>query len=96
MLGYVLMGGMLVVDCLVELFFDDRVVFFYGYIFGGYFVVVVVVLVNLEVMEREDLFGNVWCNENLFALELELLWDIFIVGDVWGVGYFRVVELVKD
>jgi adenosylmethionine-8-amino-7-oxononanoate aminotransferase len=53
-------------------------------------------LSNLDLFEREDLFGNVLRQENAFRHTLERLYDLPIVGDVRGDGYFYAVELVKD
>ena len=59
-------------------------------------VLVLVALANLDVMEREDILGNVRRNEDYFGEVMEGLRDLPLVGDLRGDGYFRVVELVKD
>src|SRR4029453_12128696 len=46
--------------------------------------------------EREDILGNVRRNEGAFRATLEKLYDLPIVGDVRGDGYFYGIELVKD
>ena len=51
-----------------------------------------VALKNLEVMEREDVLGNVRRNESYFQELLEKLGDKPIVGDVRGAGYFMVAR----
>ena len=53
-------------------------------------------LKNLEVMEREDVIGNVQRNEEYFRELLDRLGEKPIVGDVRGAGYFHSLELVKD
>jgi adenosylmethionine-8-amino-7-oxononanoate aminotransferase len=55
-----------------------------------------VALKNLEVMEREDVIGNVQRNEPYFRELLDRLGEKPIVGDVRGAGYFHSLELVKD
>jgi adenosylmethionine-8-amino-7-oxononanoate aminotransferase len=42
---------------------------------------------NLDIFEREDLLGNA-PQENNFRQTLERLYDLPIVGDVRGDGYF--------
>ena len=53
-------------------------------------------IANLDVFEREDLCGHVLAKEGEFRAALESLYDIPIVGDVRGDGYFLAIELVKD
>jgi adenosylmethionine-8-amino-7-oxononanoate aminotransferase len=53
-------------------------------------------LANLDVMEREDVIGNVQRNEPYFRELLKRLGEKPIVGDVRGAGYFMSLELVKD
>jgi adenosylmethionine-8-amino-7-oxononanoate aminotransferase len=53
-------------------------------------------LANLDVFESEDLLGNVLRHENDFRQTLEKLYDLPIVGNVRGDGYFYGIELVKD
>ncbi|HEY4610659.1 MAG TPA: aminotransferase class III-fold pyridoxal phosphate-dependent enzyme, partial [Ilumatobacteraceae bacterium] len=51
---------------------------------------------NLDILEREDLCGNVLTHEDMFTKLLDRLRDIPLVGDVRGDGYFRAIELVSD
>ncbi len=53
-------------------------------------------MANLDIFEKEDILGNVRRNEPLFRELLEGLYDIPIVGDVRGAGYFFGIELVKN
>jgi adenosylmethionine-8-amino-7-oxononanoate aminotransferase len=64
--------------------------------FGGHPVGAAVALANLDIFEREDLNGHVRANSGLFRSYLERLYDLPIVGDVRGDGYFFGIELVKD
>ena len=95
--GYAPLGGVIVSDRLSAPFLEgEAAVFLHGLTFGGHPVSCAVALANIEIMEREDLLGNVRRNEAIFDEVMEGLRDLPFVGDVRGCGYFRVVELVKD
>jgi adenosylmethionine-8-amino-7-oxononanoate aminotransferase len=69
----------------------------HGITFGGHPVATAVALRNIQIMEREDVLGNVRRNEAYFDEQLQgLLARHEIVGDVRGTGYFKSLELVKD
>ncbi|MEA2150804.1 MAG: hypothetical protein QOD69_2634 [Solirubrobacteraceae bacterium] len=90
------MGAMIVADHVAEPFMEGHESFAHGFTFGGHPVAAAVALANIDLMEREDLCGNVRANESPFRAMLEGLRDIEIVGDVRGAGYFQAIELVKD
>ena len=94
--GYSPLGGMLVSDRLMEPFSSGTATFLHGVTFAGHPVSSAVALANLDVFEQEDLLGNVRANEAAFRATLEKLYDLPIVGDVRGDGYFYGIELVKD
>ncbi len=94
--AYVPMGAMIVADHVAEPFMEGSESFVHGFTFGGHPVAAAVALANIELMEREDLCGNVRANEAGFRAMLESLRDIEIVGDVRGAGYFQAIELVKE
>jgi adenosylmethionine-8-amino-7-oxononanoate aminotransferase len=94
--GYSPLGGMLVSDRLFEPFRQGTTMFAHGYTFGGHPVSAAVALANLDLFEREDLLGHVLRNQDAFRSTLEKLYDLPIVGDVRGDGYFYGIELVKD
>jgi adenosylmethionine-8-amino-7-oxononanoate aminotransferase len=94
--GYAPMGGMICRDFLIEPFLEGEASFLHGITFAGHPVSAAVALANLDVFEREDLLGNVLANESAFRATLEKLYDLPIVGDVRGDGYFYGIELVKD
>jgi len=94
--GYSPLGGMLVSDTLMEPFTAGTATFLHGITFAGHPVSSAVALANLDVFEKEDLLGNVRANEGAFRATLEKLYDLPIVGDVRGAGYFYGIELVKD
>src|ERR1700727_2578342 len=94
--GYAPLGGMMVSDRLMEPFSSGTATFLHGVTFACHPVSSAVALANLDVFEQEDLLGNVRANEAAFRATLEKLYDLPIVGDVRGDGYFYGIELVKD
>ena len=94
--GYAPLGGLIASDRIVAPFLEDTKVFLHGITFGGHPVSCAVALANLDLMENEDVFGNVQRNMGAFDAVLQGLRDIPIVGDVRGDGYFRAIELVRD
>jgi adenosylmethionine-8-amino-7-oxononanoate aminotransferase len=94
--GYSPLGGMMVSDRLMEPYTKDENTFLHGITFAGHPVSCAVALANLDVFEKEDLLGNVRAHESAFRATLEKLYDLPIVGDVRGDGYFYGIEMVKD
>jgi adenosylmethionine-8-amino-7-oxononanoate aminotransferase len=94
--GYSPIGAMIASDRLFEPFHDATTTFPHGYTFGGHPVSAAVALANLEIFEREALNDRVKHHAPVFRATLEKLYDLPIVGDVRGEGYFYAVELVKD
>jgi adenosylmethionine-8-amino-7-oxononanoate aminotransferase len=94
--GYVPLGAMIATDELAEPFLKEKSWFAHGVTFGGHPVGAAVALANLDIFEREDLNGHVRANSATFRSYVERLYDLPIVGDVRGDGYFFGIELVKD
>jgi adenosylmethionine-8-amino-7-oxononanoate aminotransferase len=94
--GYAPLGGVLASKRIVEPFERDDEVFTHGLTFGGHPVSCAAALANLDIMHEEDLPGRVRRLEGEFRSTLEDLYDLPIVGDVRGMGYFWGIELVKD
>ena len=94
--AYVPMGGMIVSDRVFEPYAEGTAMFSHGSTFAGHPVSAATAMANLDVFEREDLCGHVLEKEPEFRAALESLYDIPIVGDVRGDGYFFAIELVKD
>jgi adenosylmethionine-8-amino-7-oxononanoate aminotransferase len=94
--GYVPMGAMVASDRLFEPFRHGTQMFAHGYTWGGHPVGAAVALANLDLFEREGIIENVRANEDAFRATLEKLYDLPIVGDVRGAGYFYGIEMVKD
>jgi adenosylmethionine-8-amino-7-oxononanoate aminotransferase len=94
--AYVPMGGMIASDRVFEPFAEGKAMFAHGSTFAGHPVAAAAAMANLDLFEREDLCGQVLAREGDFRAALESLYDIPIVGDVRGDGYFQAIELVKD
>ncbi len=94
--GYSPIGAMIASDRLFEPFNDGSTVFGHGYTFGGHPVSAAVALANLDIFEREGINDHVKQNASAFKATLDKLYDIPIVGDVRGEGFFYGIELVKD
>ncbi len=87
---------MIASDRLFEPFNDGQTVFGHGYTFGGHPVSAAVALANLDIFEREGINAHVKESAPAFRATLEKLYDLPIVGDVRGEGFFYGIELVKD
>ncbi|MFC3519490.1 aspartate aminotransferase family protein [Streptomonospora nanhaiensis] len=94
--GYVPMGGVIAREHLMAPFREPGSMFSHGITFGGHPVAAAAALANLDVIESEGLLENVRRNAPVFRATLEKLYDLPIVGDVRGDGYFYGIELVKD
>ena len=94
--GYSPIGAMIASDKLFEPFDDGHTVFGHGYTFGGHPVSAAVALANLDIFEREGINDHVKEMAPAFKSTLEQLYDLPIVGDVRGEGFFYGIELVKD
>ncbi len=94
--GYSPIGAMIADDRLFEPFDDGKTVFGHGYTFGGHPVSAAVAMANLDIFEREGLNDHVKEMAPVFRSTLEQLYELPIVGDVRGEGYFYGIELVKD
>jgi adenosylmethionine-8-amino-7-oxononanoate aminotransferase len=94
--GYAPLGAMIASDRLMEPFLKDGVSFLHGFTFAGHPVSCAVALANLDVFEGEHILQHVLATEQEFRSGLESLYDLPIVGDVRGAGFFYGIELVKD
>ena len=71
--------------------------FAHGYTFGGHPVSAAVALANLDIFEREGLnAARAATTRARSARRWRSCYDLPIVGDVRGDGYFYGIELVKD
>ena len=94
--GYIPMGAMIVSDRIFQPFLEGNTQFWHGFTYGGHAVAAAVALKNLEILENEKIVEHVRTNEDAFRATLERLYDLKIVGDVRGAGFFYGIELVRD
>jgi hypothetical protein len=94
--GYAPMGAMIASEKLFEPFSTGSNMFAHGSTFGGHPVAAAVAMKNLDIMEDEKINQHVRENESVFRKTLEKLYDIPIVGNIRGEGYFYGIELVKN
>jgi adenosylmethionine-8-amino-7-oxononanoate aminotransferase len=94
--GYAPLGAMIASDRLVEPFLAEGASFLHGFTFAGHPVSCAVALANLDVMEGEQILPHVQATQGAFQAALEGLYDLPIVGNVRGAGFFWGIELVKD
>jgi adenosylmethionine-8-amino-7-oxononanoate aminotransferase len=90
------MGAMIASDKLFEPFSTGTNMFAHGSTFGGHPVAAAVAMKNLDIMENEKINEHVRENEGLFRKTLEKLYDLPIVGNIRGEGFFYGIELVKN
>ena len=94
--AYAPIGAFIAHDKMIEPFLQGHESFLHGYTFAGHPVSAAVALENLDIFERERIFEHVNTLAPIFRAKLETLYDLPIVGDVRGDGFFYGIELVKD
>ncbi len=94
--GYSPLGAVICSEKLAEPFLAGTASFTHGLTFGGHPVSCEVALANLDLFEREHILEHVRAMEPELEARLEALYDIPIVGDVRGAGFFFAIELVKN
>ena len=87
---------MIASDRLMEPFLEPGAAFTHGLTFAGHPVSCAVALANLDVFEHDDIIGHVQRTQDAFRAGLETLYDLPIVGDVRGAGFFYGIEMVRD
>jgi adenosylmethionine-8-amino-7-oxononanoate aminotransferase len=94
--AYAPMGAVIASDRVFDAFAAGGDPFLHGVTFGGHPGSAAVALANIDVLEHEGVVANVQDQESTFRAMLESLYDIPIVGDVRGAGFFQAIELVGD
>ena len=94
--GYVPLGALIVHDRLFKPFNEPMKLFPHGYTFGGHPVACAAALANIKLFEEEKVLEHVQKTAPVFKQILEQLYELPIVGDVRGDGFFYAIELVKN
>jgi adenosylmethionine-8-amino-7-oxononanoate aminotransferase len=94
--GYAPLGAMIATDRLMEPFLGPGASFLHGFTFAGHPVSCAVAMANLDVFEHDRILEHVRATQDAFRAALEGLYELPIVGDVRGEGFFYGIELVKD
>jgi uncharacterized protein (TIGR00661 family) len=96
--GYVPLGGVILHENLYRTLIAAGPEFslHHGFTYSGHPVACAAALANLDIIEREDLLGEVAVKAPHFARALHSLETLPIVGDVRAVGLMAAVELVAD
>lgn len=90
------LGALFLKDKFFEPYTKGTTILPHGYTFAAHPVSCAVALANLDIYDQEKLVENANKNSPIFRETLEKLYDLPIVGDVRGDGYFFAIELVKD
>src|ERR1700712_2171495 len=94
--AYAPLGAVIASDKIAEPFLTGDHVYAHGFTFGAHPLSAAVALANIAILENEALCDRVQDKAAEFRATLESLYDIPVVGDVRGAGYFLSVELVRD
>lgn len=94
--GYAPIGAVLASDAVAEPFTDGEGVFAHGSTYGGHPLSCAIAVKNLEIMKRDGIVDHAAANGDALLKTLEQLYELPMVGDIRGAGYFYAIELVAD
>jgi len=95
--GYLPISGVGVCDRIHKAFYESGEDFNHGYTYSGHPVAAAVALRNIEIIEREDLIGNIQRETGPYwAKRFAELADHPIVGEVRTLGLLAAVEISND
>src|SRR5204863_6410861 len=93
---YAAIGAVIATDRVMEPFLQGERMYTHGVTFGGHPVQAAIALKNLEIMRREKIVEHVDSQQDAVRETLGQLFELPIVGDLRGTGFFYAVELVRD
>ena len=92
--GYAPLGGALFSSPIAASFLGSKDVYMHGHTFGGHPLACAIALRNLDLLESEDVFGNVREHEAYLHERLQDVVDGSPVAvDTRGLGFFHAIEL---
>ncbi|MGB1238621.1 MAG: aminotransferase class III-fold pyridoxal phosphate-dependent enzyme, partial [Pseudomonadales bacterium] len=97
--GYLPLGATILSEDIYEVISKpqaDGAIFTHGYTYSGHPVSCAAANKNIEIMERENICGNVKEMGAYFEAQVKSLIDLDIVGDVRGRKYMMCIENVAD
>lgn len=93
--AYAPMGAVLATARVTDHLFEPGSTLMHGFTFGGHPLSAAIALKNIEIFERDGVLENVRAVEPYFEARMKELYEIPIVGDVRGAGFFWAVEMVR-
>jgi adenosylmethionine-8-amino-7-oxononanoate aminotransferase len=93
---YASISAVVASEKVVAPFEQPGVKFHHGNTFGGHPTQCAIALRNIEIMEREGIMEHVTEKQHELRSSLATLFDLPIVGDLRGAGFFYAIELVRD
>ena len=93
---YASISAVVASEKVVAPFEQPGVKFHHGNTFGGHPTQCAIALRNIEIMEREGIMEHVTEKQHELRSMLATLFDLPIVGDLRGAGFFYAIELVRD
>ena len=93
---YASISAVVASEKVVAPFEQPGVKFHHGNTFGGHPTQCAIALRNIEIMEREGIMEHVTEKQHELRSSLATLFDLPIVGDLRGTGFFYAIELVRD
>jgi adenosylmethionine-8-amino-7-oxononanoate aminotransferase len=94
--GYLPLSATILSEDIYDVISAPGAAFFHGFTYTGHPVACAAGLKNIEILEREDICGNVRRTGPMFEAALQGLRDLELVGDVRGSHFMMCIESVAD
>ncbi|GAA6193564.1 aminotransferase class III-fold pyridoxal phosphate-dependent enzyme [Phaeobacter sp. NW0010-22] len=94
--GYQPLSATIISDEIYDVISEPGAMFLHGMTYSGHPAAAAAGLANIEILEREDIPGQVQVTGKIFENALRGLGDLDIVGDVRGSHFMMGLEFIKD